>query len=324
MRVSNFWKAVSCLLSAVVLVACGGGSGPSEQAAPPARLAAAQVSAPATAADYFPLVQQLYIAYFGRPADSGGLNNFASQLLQLGAPTDMRLMTDAYNNSSALRALVDSFGTSAESQALYSGDDDAFVTAIYQNVLGRQPLAAGKAFWTGALAAGTLSRADASMSIMAGAMTNTSAQGQQDAQLVANRTTVATAFTAAMDTDAKVQAYRGATAAATVRSMLAQVNAGTDPVAFGATISATINSLVASAPPSFATVRAIINQRCVTCHSGGGAQAGLHLDDDNVVHTEAALIESVVVQRIMPFGNQTNMTDDERNTIKSWFLAGAH
>jgi hypothetical protein len=281
--------------------------------------------------DYFPLVQQLYIAYFGRAADPGGLNNFAAQLLQLNSPTDIQQMTDAYNNNSGIRALIDSFGNSDESKALFgSGDNAAFVTIIFQNVLGRtpDPTAAGFLFWANALNGGGLTRSDASMSIMAGALANTSAQGLIDGKLVNNRVAVASTFSAALNTDTKVNAYSGATAATLVRSMLASVNANTDVAAFSTNVNNTVNTLVANATPAtptFQTVRAILNQRCVTCHSGSDAEAGIHLDSDTVVHNQAGLIyQQVVINRSMPLANATGMTDDERNTIKAWFLAGAH
>jgi len=330
MPVSSFLKIAACVLFPVVLAACGGGSESSQQAAAPVRLAAVQATAQVAAEDYFPMVQQLYIAYFGRAADPVGRNNFAAQLLQLNAPTDIQQMTDAYNNDGRIRALVDSFGTSDESKALFgAGDNAAFVTVIFQNVLGRtpDPASSGFLFWENALNGGGLNRSDASMSIMAGALANTTPQGLIDGKLVNNRVAVASAFTAALDTDIKINAYSGAPAAALVRSMLASVDANTDVAAFQTNITNAVNTLVANATPpapTFQTVRAIINQRCLTCHSGGGAQAGIRLDLDSVVHSQAAMIyQQVVVTRFMPLGNATGMTDDERDIIKNWYLAGA-
>jgi mono/diheme cytochrome c family protein len=279
------------------------------------------------AADYNQLVEQLYISYFGRPADPGGLANFSAQLSALGAPVDIQQLNAAYGANSSLRALIDSFGDSDESKALYSGDNNAFVNAIYANVLSRAPDADGQAFWVTALNNGGLTRANASLSIMAGALVNQSAQGQQDGQLVRNRVTVGANFTNALDTQTEISAYAGNQAAATARSMLSTIMANTDPASFGQTIDATIATLIANAAPqapSYATVRAILNARCISCHSGGNAQAGVRLDNDAVVHALAQNIYTqVVVTRAMPFGNATGMTEDERNTIKAWFNAGA-
>ncbi len=318
-------KTTLPLLSLLVLTACGGGD-PATPAQQPRQLSAIRQGDTArTAADYTTIVEQLYISYFGRPADAGGLANFAAQMVTLNAPTDIRQLNSAYSSDVNIRGLIDTFGNSTESQALYSGDNETFVKAIYQNVLGRPPLDPGLQFWKGALDSGTMTRANASLQIMGGALANTSAQGQQDAQLIANRVAVGTTFTAHLDTDAEKSAYSGKTAAASARSMLAAVNAGTDPVAYQATVDSTIAALVTAASgPSFSAVRSIINARCISCHGGQFPTLGIHLDDDAVVHSIANDIYiQVVVQRTMPQFNSTGMTDAERDTIKAWFLAGA-
>lgn len=318
---------LTALLAALLLASCGGDPGGTAASAP-VRLAGTTQggSAPSGApGDYVEVVEQLYIAYFGRPADSSGLANFSAQLAQLGAPAGIQDLNAAYAASASVRQLIDSFGVSAESQALYPGDNDAFVTAIYQNVLNRQPDAPGKAFWVDALNAGVLTRANASLSIMAAALINASAQGLLDAQLVRNRVVVGTNFTTALDTPAEASAYSGDAAAAAARAMLATVDANTSPAAFQATVEATIAALLPSAGPAFAEVRAIVNARCVSCHGSGIAQAGLRLDSDAAIRANAQSIYfQAVVQRTMPLGNATGMTDAERQLIGAWFQAGAH
>lgn len=196
------------------------------------------------AADYNSVVQQLYVAYFGRPADPVGLANFTAQLNAMGAATTITGLEAAYSTNSALKTLVDSFGTSAESTALYTGSTVAFVNAIYQNVLGRDADLEGLLFWSNAIDTGVLTSAKAAMSIMAGAQTNTSAQGVIDAATVANKTTVATNFTAALDTASEVIGYSGNTAAASARTMLGTVTSTTDTTAFQTTVTSTISSIV--------------------------------------------------------------------------------
>ncbi len=178
-------------------------------------------------------VQQLYVSYFGRPADAGGLANFAAALQAAGAPPDIQGLNQAYGSNPAVKALVDSFGTSAESRALYgNGNTTAFVTAIYQNVLGRAPDSAGLSFWVGAIDNGHLTQSNAALSIMAGAQANTSAQGLLDANLISNRVTVAQNFTSAVP----LSTYDGATAAADARTMLSLVTAATDVTSFQANV----------------------------------------------------------------------------------------
>ena len=184
------------------------------------------------AADYTSLVQSIYVSYFGRPADTFGLANFAAQLDALKAPTTARGLTDAYKTNAALRSLIDSFGTSAESTSLYgssAADTVAFVSAIYTNLLNRAPDFEGLVFWTNAINSGSLTRANASLAIMAGATDNTSAQGLLDAKVVATKVAVATTFTAHIDTGAELAAYSGNAAAAAARGMLAQVTADNRP-----------------------------------------------------------------------------------------------
>ncbi|HEY0844420.1 MAG TPA: DUF4214 domain-containing protein [Noviherbaspirillum sp.] len=188
-------------------------------------------------------VQQLYLAYFGRAADATGLANFSATLARAWAPTDIQSLTSAYRTDPTVRWLVDGFGTSTESMNLYTGDTTAFVTAIFQNVLNRAPQAAGLEFWRNAIDSGTLTKGNAALSIMAGALANTSAQGLLDAALINNKIRVASNFTFALDTPAEMTAYGGSAAAAVVRAMLSGVTASTDPDAFQSTALETLAAL---------------------------------------------------------------------------------
>ncbi|NHZ44140.1 Ig-like domain-containing protein [Massilia aquatica] len=190
--------------------------------------------------EYDDVVQALYLAYFGRAADSGGLSSFQSQLSQLDAPYTFSAVSAAYDKNAGLHSLIDSFGASAESAALYPGSTASFIAAVYQNIFNRAPDAGGAAFWTNAIDSGNLSRANASLSIMAGALANTTTQGVLDGKLVNNKITIASDFTLAIDTPAELNAYVGNGAAATVRTMLGTVTATTDIAAFQATIASTL------------------------------------------------------------------------------------
>ena len=196
-------------------------------------------------------VQLLYVAYFGRPADPAGLANFEAALQGDGAPPDMQSLVSAYAGNAALRSLVDSFGTSAESTALYgSGSTTSFVQAIFNNVLSRLPAASGQGFWVNAIDTGSVTRGEAAMSIAAAALTNTTTQGLLDAQLIVERLAVAANFTAQVSAQNALSDYAGATAAATARSMLGTVTATTDATAFEPTVVSTVASLIAAAAPT--------------------------------------------------------------------------
>ena len=87
-------------------------------------------------------------------------------------------------------------------------------------------------------------------------------------------------------------------------------------------------SLVA---PPMADVRAILDARCVTCHADeptwpGLAEApkGLSLESDEVAAKNAALIHAqAVASEIMPMGNVTQITAEERALLGRWIDAGA-
>ncbi len=232
-------RKMAGLLMAAALCACGASQDPTPAAKPPAPQYHAAGSA---AVDYRTAVQQLYIAYFGRPADVGGQASFESQLLALGAPTDIQLLDAAYAGSPGVQALVDSFSASAEAAALYPGGTSAYITAVYMNVLGRTPAADGLAFWGREVDSGRLTRARASFSIMAGALANTTPQGLLDAATVRNKVSVGTSFTTAVAAGAR-NGYVGEAAAARARTMLASVTATTDIVAYQAVVTALAQSL---------------------------------------------------------------------------------
>lgn len=230
----------------LILAACGGNSPPAGTAKTASSVHAQSLTA--TAASYNDVVQQIYIAYFGRPADTGGLAFYENALLNAGAPTTLAGLANAYNSNAGIKAVVDSFGTSDESSALYPGGGDAFVSAIYQYMFNRAPDTVGLNYWSNLVNNGTLTRGNAAISIMAGA------QGT-DAAIIANKTRAASNFTANLDTPTEQASYGGMSANSTVRSMLSQVNEATDQTAFLATINATISNLVANYnPPSTPSV----------------------------------------------------------------------
>jgi uncharacterized membrane protein len=81
----------------------------------------------------------------------------------------------------------------------------------------------------------------------------------------------------------------------------------------------------------FTQVRAIMDQRCVSCHAAqptqpgfAAAPAGVMLDSPEQVAQHAARIYQQTVQlKAMPLANLTNMTDAERAQVGAWFEAGA-
>ena len=81
----------------------------------------------------------------------------------------------------------------------------------------------------------------------------------------------------------------------------------------------------------FTQVKAIVDQRCVSCHSARPTQpgfpsapAGVMLDSPEQLTRHAAQIYQQTVQlKAMPLANLTHMTEAERAQVGAWFEAGA-
>jgi uncharacterized membrane protein len=79
--------------------------------------------------------------------------------------------------------------------------------------------------------------------------------------------------------------------------------------------------------PSFATVQAIVRQRCVPCHATSPTLlpepgAGILLETREQIEAQANAIKTVAVDtRTMPLGDATHMTDDERQTLADWIAS---
>jgi hypothetical protein len=83
---------------------------------------------------------EMYVAYFNRAADAEGLYFWA----------------DVRGDGMSLEQIAEFFFDQPETRALYTNPDDtdAFVTAVYDNVLGRTPDQAGFEFWRGVMERG--------------------------------------------------------------------------------------------------------------------------------------------------------------------------
>ncbi|WP_374616044.1 urate hydroxylase PuuD, partial [Thauera aminoaromatica] len=81
---------------------------------------------------------------------------------------------------------------------------------------------------------------------------------------------------------------------------------------------------------SFATVKAIMAQRCIACHADkptfeGFAQApkGVMLQTPEQIAAHAVMSAQTVASGYMPLGNLTAITEEEREKIAIWFAQGA-
>ncbi|MCF6191491.1 MAG: urate hydroxylase PuuD [Cocleimonas sp.] len=93
-----------------------------------------------------------------------------------------------------------------------------------------------------------------------------------------------------------------------------------------ATMPAKQEALEASDKVTTAQVLPIFEQRCFSCHSSKPTQpgfvtppAGLAYDKEGVLENNADKINAQVMQKIMPLGNLTKMTDEEREKVSRWY-----
>ena len=110
-------------MTAFVLVGCGGGQ---ERQASSSALSIQTLSdIPVGQGLYDQQVQEMYIAYYGRPADPGGLGYWSNRVAAAGG---------------SLSAIIQEFGNSAEADSLYKSlGTQGAVTALYQQQFRRAP-----------------------------------------------------------------------------------------------------------------------------------------------------------------------------------------
>ena len=119
-------------------------------------------------------VQKAYVAYYGRPADPGGLAYWASRM-------------DAEGGS--LSSIIAAFGNSAEYNQRYGGlSFSDLIDILYQQTLGRAPDPGGKQYYLDRLNAGLTNPQTIMLDLLGGAT-------GLDALTVANRLDVANHYT---------------------------------------------------------------------------------------------------------------------------------
>lgn len=145
-------------------------------------------------------IQNAYVAFFNRPADTAGLNYWSSYA---GSSSD----------------LLNTFAQSAEYTSLFTGlNNTQAVNLVYNNLFGRDADLAGLNYWVGQLTAGSIKIGNMADAVNKGAQST-------DATIVTNKTAAAVAFTNSLDTVAKVVAYSSlsSTGLAAVKTWLSGV-----------------------------------------------------------------------------------------------------
>jgi serpin B len=156
-----------------------------------------------TASPYLGAVQKMYIGYYQRPADPGGLLYWSERLQGVRGSLD---------------EIIDAFANSPESKALY-GDITSesignVVDSIYAALFNRPAEAEGKSYWVSGFNSGRFTAAAIILNVLDGAQND-------DLQSVANKLVAANSFTGAVTS---LQAdYSGNLDAAAARTFLATV-----------------------------------------------------------------------------------------------------
>ena len=125
------------------------------------------------------LAQQMYVAYYGRPGDPGGVNFWA----------------DRFDSSADLNAVLTNFGSSQEyNDSFGTLANEALVNGLFQQMFNRDSDPDGLAFYVGRLESGAATLASIAKQIADGSV-------DSDLQSLSNKIDVANAFTDRIDTD---------------------------------------------------------------------------------------------------------------------------
>ncbi len=82
------------------------------------------------------IIQKMYVAYYGRPADPAGQEYWGS------------VLDEAIQTGGGIESIIDAFGNSQEYlDGIGSGTTTSQVTALYQQMFGRSPEQAGLDYW---------------------------------------------------------------------------------------------------------------------------------------------------------------------------------
>jgi hypothetical protein len=165
---NKFILLIAVLIASFILVACGGSDSFDAEARKSTR----------AAADYNDTVQKAYIAYYGRPADPGGLDYWAGRL------------KDANGD---LTAIIDAFGDSSEFKTRFASlSNSQLITQIYQQLYNRDPDSGGLEYYSNLLSSGASSLQRITVNVMSGSQ-------NEDLQKVNNKLAAANSFTSRLD-----------------------------------------------------------------------------------------------------------------------------
>ena len=85
-----------------------------------------------------------------------------------------------------------------------------------------------------------------------------------------------------------------------------------------------VSGSASSKPATFAEVKTVIDQHCLTCHGAQVQMKNVRLDSADSIKLHAQNVyQQVSVSKQMPMNNATGITEQERALVARWYLAGA-
>jgi|GEM_PF-3367371 len=155
---------------------------------------------------YTNILQQLYVAYFGRPADPAGLDYWEARLA---------------SKQISIQDIAKSFSEQSEYKSVYLNKTiPEIINALYLNLFAHAADAAGMKYWTGQLESGAVSMGQAALAIMSGPTA-----GSMDQQALLNKVAAASVLTSRLDTTDSIVAYSSMFNLGQVKNWLGKIDA---------------------------------------------------------------------------------------------------
>jgi S-layer protein len=192
------------------------------------------------------LIQQLYVAYYNRPADVAGLNYWVAAL----------------DGGATIDQISKSFNTAKEYTDNYAGKaPEVIVDTVYMNLFGRHAESAGLDYWGPKVLSGAITVADLVKQITAGAV-DADGNPNADGLAYANKVTAAEAFTTELNTagnEAERIAYASGSA-----SVLAAAKTYLAGVTTDATLATAVAGVHDTAQAMYNTTIPVVNATLTT------------------------------------------------------------
>jgi len=177
-------------------------------------------------------IQELYVAYYGRPADPTGLTYWLS--------TAAASMAAGQTEEAVLLSISSSFGANAEYTANFVGlNSVGIINKVYMNLFSHQPDPGGLLYWSQKLEAGDLTLGQIVRAVSQSAVN----AGNVDGVAFISKVAAAGLFTAALDTTSEILGYSGLAAGNLAKAFIFGINDASTLAAATTALDATVQSV---------------------------------------------------------------------------------